>query len=357
MADLVGTLADGTPVERYVLRNDLLEVAVLSYGGIVQSLQAPDRDGRPADVVLGFDDVRRYQEASPYFGALIGRYANRIAEGRFTLDGRTYTLPVNNGPNSLHGGDEGFDKRIWAVDERPHEGGGELRLTLTSPDGDQGYPGRLEVAATYRLDGDSLRLDHEARNVEPEGGSATVVNLTNHSYFNLAGDGSGSVAEHQLQLRASRYTPVSASSIPLGEPATVEGTPFDFRTPTAIGARWREGHEQLEIAGGYDHNLVLDGADGAPTHEGLPLAATVHEPGSGRVLEVWTDQPGMQFYSGNFLDGTLRGKRGRLYRQGDGFCLETQHWPDSPNHPDYPSTVLRPQQTFRTSTIYRFTTR
>ncbi len=356
MADLVGTLADGSPVERYVLRSDVLEVAVLTYGGIVQSLHAPDRDGGRADVVLGFADMRRYEDASPYFGALIGRYANRIADGRFDLGGRTYQLPVNNGPNSLHGGTEGFDKRIWDAEELPGAAG--VRLSLTSDDGDQGYPGRLEVAVTYRLDGDSLRLDYEARNAEPEGGLETVVNLTNHSYWNLGGEACGSVAGHELQLRASHYTPVSATAIPLGEPAPVEGTPFDFRTPTAIGDRWREGDAQLAAVGGYDHNLVLDGAsDGAPEHEGLPLAATVHDPGSGRVLEIFTDQPGVQFYSGNQLMGTLLGKGGRLYRQGDGFCLETQHWPDSPNHPDYPSTVLRPQETFRTSTVHRFTTR
>jgi aldose 1-epimerase len=356
MAEDMGTLTDGTPVERHLLGNDVIEVAVLSYGGIVQSLRAPDRDGTRADVVLGFDDVRRYEEASPYFGALVGRYANRIAEGRFTLDGLTYELPVNNGPNTLHGGPEGFDRRLWQVEELP--GGDALRLSLTSDDGDQGFPARLEVSVTYRLEGDGLRIDYEARNAEPATGPATVVNLTNHSYWNLAGEGSGSVAEHELQVRAARYSPVSATAIPLGAPASVEGTPFDFRTPTAIGARWREGHDQLAVAGGYDHNLVLDGdGEGAPLRDGLPLAATAYEPGSGRVLEVWTDQPGMQFYSGNFLDGTLRGKRGRLYRQGDGFCLETQHWPDSPNQADYPSTVLRPGEVLRTSTLYRFTTR
>src|SRR5215213_11825857 len=214
MADHAGTLADGTPVERYVLRSDVLEVAVLSYGGIVQSLLAPDRDGRRADVVLGFDDVRRYPQESPYFGALVGRYANRIADGRFDLNGRTYQLPVNNGPNSLHGGTEGFDKRVWDAEELPGASG--VRLSLTSPDGDQGFPARLEVTVTYRLDGDSLRLDYEARNAEPAGGPETVVNLTNHSYWNLAGEGSGSVGEHELQVRATRYTPVDATAIPLG---------------------------------------------------------------------------------------------------------------------------------------------
>ena len=356
----MGTLADGTPVERYVLSSPALEVAVLTYGGVIQSVHAPDREGRRDDVVLGFDDVRRYQQASPYFGALIGRYGNRIANGRFDLNGRTYQLPVNNGPNCLHGGTEGFDKRIWDAQELSDAAA--VRLSLTSPDGDQGFPGRLDVTVTYRLDGDSLRIDYEARNAEAEGGLETVVNLTNHSYFNLAGEGSGSVAEQELQLRASAYLPVSATSIPLGGPAPVEGTPFDFRTPTPIGDRWREGDGQLAAVGGYDHNLVLHGSgdgsgDGARELDGLPLAAVAHDPGSGRVLEVFTDQPGVQFYSGNQLLGTLRGKSGRLYRQGDGFCLETQHWPDSPNHSDYPTTVLRPQETFRTSTVYRFTAR
>jgi aldose 1-epimerase len=356
MADQMGTLADGTPVERYVLSSPALEVAVLTYGGIVQSLHAPDREGRRDDVVLGFGDVRRYQQASPYFGALVGRYANRIANGRFGMNGRTYQLPVNNGPNTLHGGTEGFDKRIWDAQELTDAAA--VRLSLTSPDGDQGFPGRLDATVTYRLDGESLRIDYEARNAETAGGLETVVNLTNHSYFNLAGEGSGSIAGQELQLRAARYLPVSSTSIPLGEPAPVEGTPFDFRTPTPIGARWRDGHDQLAAVGGYDHNYVLDGAgDGAPERDGLPLAAVVHDPGSGRVLEVFTDQPGVQLYSGNQLLGTLRGKSGRLYRQGDAFCLETQHWPDSPNHPDYPSTVLRPQETFRTSTVYRFTAR
>jgi aldose 1-epimerase len=352
----MGTLADGTPVERYVLSSELLEVAVLTYGGVVQSLHAPDREGRGDDVVLGFGDILRYQQASPYFGALVGRYANRIAEGRFDLNGRTYQLPVNNGPNTLHGGTEGFDKRVWDAQELTDIAG--VRLSLTSPDGDQGFPGRLDVTVTYRLDGDGLRLDYEASNAEPEGGLETVLNLTNHSYFNLAGEGSGSVAEQELQVLAARYLPVSSTSIPLGAPAPVDGTPLDFRAPRAIGDRWRAGADQLAAVGGYDHNFVLDEAGGdAPERDGLPLAAVAHDPGSGRVLEVFTDQPGVQFYTGNQLLGTLRGKSGRLYRQGDAFCLETQHWPDSPNHPEYPSTVLRPQETFRTSTVYRFTTR
>jgi aldose 1-epimerase len=347
-----GTLADGSIVERYTLRSDELEVAVLSYGGVLQSVLAPDASGRRADVVLGFDDARRYEADSPYFGAIVGRYANRIAGARFALNGRTYGLTANNGPNTLHGGPHGFDKKVWAAQEQPADGG--VRLSLVSPDGDEGFPARMSVTVTYTLVGDSLRLDYEAHNDEPAGGPETVVNLTNHSYWNLAGEGSGSVGGHELQLHASAYTPTDDTSIPVGQPEPVDGTPFDFRTPTPIGARWREGHEQLAYAGGYDHNYVLDGvAAGAPARDGLGLAAVVSEPGSGRVLEVWTDQPGVQFYSGNQLTGRLCGKSGRLYRQGDALCLETQHWPDSPNQPGFPSTVLAAQETFRTSTVFR----
>ncbi len=366
MSEPFGTTSDGTPVERHVLRNGPLEVAVLSYGGVLQSILAPDREGHVADVSLGFDDLADYEQRSPYFGALVGRYANRIAEGRFTLDGREHRLAANNGPNNLHGGPRGFDTRVWAVEELPAttaaaaaSRGPGLRLTLESPDGDQGFPARLTVAVTYTLDADGgLRLDYEARNAEPPEGPSTVVNLTNHCYFNLGGEGGRSVEDHELQILAERYTPVSGTAIPLGGPEPVTGTPMDFRSPTPIGSRWRENHPQLAVGQGYDHNWVLDGEDGgAPVHDGLALAAVAHDPAGGRVLETWTDQPGVQFYSGNFLDGSLRGKSGRTYRQGDGFCLETQHWPDSPNRPDFPSTVLRPGETFRTSTLWRFTTR
>jgi aldose 1-epimerase len=349
-----GTLPDGTAVTAFRLRSDDLEVTVLDHGGVVQSVLAPDRDGDRADVVLGFDAAEPYATASPYFGALVGRYANRIANARFSLDGREYRLQANNGPNSLHGGPGGFDKQRWDAEEL---GGTAVRLSLVRPDGDEGFPGRLTVTVTYTLTGDSLRIDYEARNEEASGGLATVVNLTNHSYWNLAGEGSGSVAEHELRLHASRYTPIDATSIPTGELAPVEGTPFDFRTPTPVGARWREGHEQLAHAGGYDHNFVLDGvAADAPERDGLGLAGVVRDPGSGRVLEVWTDQPGVQFYSGNQLTGQLRGKSGRLYRAGDALCLETQHFPDSPNRPEFPSTRLGPQETFGTATVVRLTT-
>jgi aldose 1-epimerase len=349
-----GTLPDGTAVTAFRLRSNELEVTVLDHGGVVQSVLAPDRDGDRADVVLGFGEAEPYATESPFFGALVGRYANRIANARFPLNGREYQLQANDGPNTLHGGPRGFDKQRWDAEEL---GATAVRLWLVSPDGDEGFPCRLAVTVTYTVTADSLRIDYEARNEEAEGGLATVVNLTNHSYWNLAGEGSGSVAEHELQLYASRYTPVDATSIPTGELAPVEGTPFDFRTPTPVGARWREGHEQLAYAGGYDHNVVLDGvAGGAPERDGLALAAVVRDPGSGRVLETWTDQPGVQFYSGNQLTGQLRGTSGRLYRAGDALCLETQHFPDSPNHPDFPSTELRPGETFRTATVYRLTT-
>jgi aldose 1-epimerase len=349
-----GTLPDGTAVTAFRLRSDDVEVTVLDHGGVVQSILAPDRDGDRADVVLGFDAAEPYATRSPYFGALVGRYANRLANAGFPLDGREYRLEANNGPNTLHGGRGGFDKKRWDAEELGASG---VRLSLVSPDGDEGFPGRLAVTVTYTLAADGLRIGYEARNEEAEGGLATVVNLTNHSYWNLAGEGSGSVAEHELRLHASRYTPIDPTSIPTGELAPVEGTPFDFRTPAPVGARWRQGHEQLAHAGGYDHNFVLDGvAGGAPERDGLGLAAVVRDPGSGRVLEVWTDQPGVQFYSSNQLTGQLRGKSGRLYRAGDALCLETQHFPDSPHRPDFPSTRLGPQETFRTATVYRLTT-
>jgi len=357
-AEPFGRLGDA-PVTRYVLRNGPLEVAVLDLGGTVQSVLAPDRDGVRREITLGFDSVEQYRAHDAYFGALIGRSTNRIAGGRFTLEGREYELAVNNGENNLHGGPEGFDARLWAAEVLDPSGGQPdgtvgLRLTLHSPDGDQGFPGALDVAATYLLDAAGrLRLDLEATNVEPDGGLATVVNLTNHAYWNLAGEGSGSVEDHLLRLHASRYTPLAPSAVPTGELAPVEGTAFDFRRPTRIGDRLRD--PALAATGGYDHNYVLDGAGGgAPVGEdGLALAAVAHDPATGRVLRIRTDQPGIQFYSGNFLLGTLVG-RGGAYRMGDAFCLETQHFPDSPNRPEFPSTVLEPGRTFRTSTVYEF---
>jgi aldose 1-epimerase len=347
-----GGLSDGTPVDIYTLTNSRgMEVKILSYGGILQSIRVPDRHGRLANVTLGFDNIADYETKSPYFGCITGRYANRIALGRFQLNGQTYQLPINNPPNSLHGGTVGFDKHVWAATPLQGRHSVGLELRFTSPNGDQGYPGRLASKVTYTLTNhNEIRMDYRARLV---GNSdlKTVINLTNHAYWNLAGEGSSDIYGHKLTLNASRYTPVDPTLIPTGEIASVDGTPMDFRHPTAIGARIRDGFPQLVIGRGYDHNWVLDRHG-----SGLELAARVVEPRSGRVLEVITDQPGIQFYSGNFLDGTLVGTSGRMYRQGDGFALETQHYPDSPNHPNFPSTVLSPGERYQTTTVYRFST-
>ncbi|MEU5108820.1 MULTISPECIES: aldose epimerase family protein [unclassified Streptomyces] len=344
-----GTLADGTKVDRWTIENGRTRLSVLTYGGIVQSLEIPDRHGRMANVSLGFADLDSYVAGSPYFGALIGRYGNRIANGKFTLDGHAYQLPVNDGPNSLHGGDKGFDKRVWSIE--PFEGGGNVGLTLrrVSPDGEMGYPGKLTVRVDYTLTptGD-WRIDYEATTDKP-----TVVNLTNHTYYNLAGEGSGSIYDHRLQIAASRYTPVGKTLIPTGELAKVAGTPFDFRRSKAVGRDIREAHQQVLYGQGIDHNFVLDkGITSRPEH-----TVTVSEPESGRVMRIATTEPGVQFYTGNFLVGTLAGTSGNVYRQGDGFCLETQHFPDSPNQAGFPSTVLRPGETYRSTTVHSFSTR
>ncbi|HKT06219.1 MAG TPA: aldose epimerase family protein [Rugosimonospora sp.] len=341
----------GTPegaVERYTLSNERgTTVRVLSYGGIVQSIEVPDRDGHLANVALGFDNLADYQEKSPYFGAITGRYANRIARGRFTLDGVGYEVPVNDGTNSLHGGAVGLDKHIWDAEALAADAEPALALQYVSPAGDQGYPGTLRMTVTYTLTaGDALRIDYLAGT-----DATTVVNLTNHTYFNLAGEGSGAVYDHVLQLHADRYTPVDGALIPTGELAPVAGTPMDFTAPVPIGARIRDNFGQLLRGTGYDHNWVLRGDSG-----GLAVAARVEEPASGRVLTVHTDQPGIQFYTGNFLTGALVGTGGRAYRQGDAFALETQHFPDSPNQPEFPSTVLRPGEVYRTTTVYEFGT-
>lgn len=342
-----GTTAGGEKVDRYTLTNGHVRVRILTLGGILQTIETPDRRGRLTNVTLGFSTLAPYETNSPYFGALIGRYGNRIANGTFTLDGVTYHLPINNPPNSLHGGDIGFNKKVWAATPIQGRDTVGLRLTLTSPDGDQGYPGTLSVRVVYTLTANgAIRIDYRATTDK-----ATVVNLTNHAYFNLAGEGTSAIYDHRLYLNASRYTPVDPTLIPTGALDPVAGTPMDFTRPTAIGARIRDGFPQLLIGRGYDHNYVLDRHG-----SGLSLAARVFEPTSGRTLTIYTDQPGIQFYSGNFLDGTLVGTSGRMYRQGDGFALETQHFPDSPNHPNFPSTVLRPGQVYQTTTVYQFGT-
>ncbi len=343
---LFGKLADGTEIHRWSLENGGTRLHVLSYGGIVQSLEVPDRSGRYANICAGFDTIEAYVADSPYFGALIGRYGNRIGKGRFTLDGTTHQLSVNDGENSLHGGAEGFDKRVWDIE--PFTQGSDVGLHLhhTSVDGEMGHPGTLKVKVTYTLTqhGD-WRIDYEATTDR-----TTVVNLTSHVYWNLAGEGSGTIEDHELSIAASRYTPTDPGLIPTGELAKVAGTPFDFREAKPIGRDLRAGHPQQLNAKGYDHNWVLDkGVTAEPEH-----AATLCDPSSGRTLRISTNEPGLQFYSGNFLDGTLVGTGGRTYRQGDALCLETQHFPDSPNHPSFPSTVLRPGQTYRTTTVHSF---
>lgn len=340
-----GATADGTSITRYTLTNGHgLEASIMTYGGILISLRTPDRNGTLADVTLGFDTFAPYLTDHPYFGALIGRYGNRIAAGTFRLDSKIYELARNNGPNHLHGGIKGFDKVIWQA--RPEESSGAARLTLTyrSRDGEEGYPGNLSVTVVYSLtDQNELRIDYTALTDQ-----TTIVNLTNHTYFNLAVD--RDILGHELQLFAGQFLPIDATSIPLGEYRKVEGTPMDFREPTAIGTQIHAKDEQLQHAsGGYDHTWVLDQTGSEMAH-----TARVYEPTSGRVMDVYTTQPGVQFYSGNMLDGSIRGKGDRVYAKHAGFCLETQHFPDSPNQPRFPSTVLRPGETYEQSTIYQF---
>jgi aldose 1-epimerase len=335
-----GKTKDGIAVELYTLTNgNGMTVKISNYGGIVTSIVTLDKEGKPGDVVLGFDNLENYLNPHPYLGALIGRYGNRIAKGRFTLEGKSYTLATNNGPNHLHGGLKGFDKVIWEAEEVRTDNGVGLRLTYTSPDGEEGYPGNLTAIVTYTLtDDNGLRIDYDARTDQ-----TTHVNLTNHSYFNLAAGNAENALNHEIAIFADRYTQVDDTLIPTGELPEVKGTPMDFTQAMAIGARIDQ------VAGGYDHNYVLNNED-----ESLALAATVYEPTSGRYLEVYTTQPGVQFYSGNFLDGSLTGKGEKAYVKHYGFCLETQHFPDSPNQPHFPSTLLEPGQIYYHTTIYRF---
>lgn len=341
-----GTTPDGVTVELYTLTNaQNVQLQITNYGGTVTRLLVPDRDGNLADVVLGYDSLNAYLEGSPYFGAIVGRYGNRIALGRFVLDEVEYVLATNNGDNHLHGGLKGFDKVVWEAEPYSGEGETGLRLSYVSEDGEEGYPGRLSATVTYALTNDNeLVIEYLAETDKP-----TVVNLTHHSYFNLAGHDSGDILGHELALAASRFTPVDAGLIPTGELRDVAGSPMDFRESTTIGSRIEAADGQLQFGGGYDHNFVLDEYDGS-----LRLAARVYEPTSGRVMEVYTTEPGIQFYSGNFLDGSNVGKGGTPYEYRSGFCLETQHFPDSPNQPHFPSTVLRPGERYESRTIYKF---
>jgi aldose 1-epimerase len=342
-----GKMPDGTKITSYTLRNAKgAEATIINYGGIVTTLKMPDRNGNSGDVVLGFDNLNDYVKSSPFFGALIGRYGNRIARGHFVLDGKKYTLATNNAPNSLHGGVKGFDKVVWHATPHPSSSSPSLELTYLSKDGEEGYPGNLSVTAIYTLTADNgLKVEFKATTDKD-----TVVNLTHHSYFNLAGK--GDILNHVVMIDADKFTPVDSTLIPTGELKPVDGTPFDFRTPTAVGARINQNDEQLKFGNGYDHNWSINNYSGV-----VRRAARVYEPTSGRVMEVYTDQPGMQFYSGNFLDGTLKGKGGWVYQFRNGFCMEPQHFPDSPNQPSFLSTELKPGQVYHNTIIYWFSVR
>jgi len=340
-----GALPDGTPISIYTLKNGKgLEARVTNYGAILVSLQAPDRDGHSADVTLGFDSLDMYLKGSPYFGATVGRYANRIGKARFTLNGVDYKLPANNGENCLHGGLRGFDKHVW---KEIAVAGDSLELSYESADGEEGFPGKLVTRVTYTITpANELRLDYHAVAAQD-----TVLNLTNHSYFNLSGEGSGSILDHRIQIMADRFTPTGPDQIPTGELRPVAGTPLDFRTPQLIGARIDADDENIRFGKGYDHNYVVNGPAGK-----VRTCARVDDRRSGRVMEVLTSQPGVQFYTGNNLNDTIHGRGGKAYPARSAFCLETQHFPDSPNQPRFPSTTLRAGQTFASTTIYRFST-
>ena len=344
-----GKLPDGSAVEIYTLKNEKVEVQVMNYGGYVLSIKVPDRAGKVADVVLGFDDPGSYYEANhakgnPFFGPIVGRYANRIAHAKFSLDGKEYTTPKNNGDNTLHGGPDGFHNQLWTG----HIIADGVELKYLSKDGEEGFPGNLSVTVKYTLSGNDLKIDYSATT-----NKSTVLNLTNHSYFNLSGQGNGTILANELKLNASRFTPVDAGLIPTGELKSVAGTPFDFLKPHVVGERINADDEQLHLAhNGYDHNFVIDGGG-----KEMKEAAQVYDPASGRALTVLTTEPGVQLYSANFLDGSIKGKGGVAYPRNGALCLETQHFPDSPNHPDFPTTVLKPGDEFHSITIFRFSTR
>jgi len=340
-----GKIQDGRSADLYVLSNDQgIQAAITNYGATLVSLKVPDRNGKAADIVLGFDDVSKYESGKAYFGATVGRYGNRIAHAKFSLDGVTYTLEKNDGDNHLHGS---FNKRMWAAKDASTSAGQALELTYVSKDGEDGFPGDLSVKVVYSLPANEneLKIDYTATTDKD-----TVLNLTHHSYFNLAGQGNGDVLQDQLTLFASKFTPVDATLIPTGELRPVQGTPFDFLKATAVGARINQDDEQLKFGKGYDHNWVLDLKDSKSISE----AAVVFEPTTGRVMQVWTTEPAIQFYTGNFLDGTVQGKDGKTYPFRGALCLETQHYPDSPNHPAFPSTELKPGQTFHSITTFKF---
>ena len=345
-----GKLSDGTKVKLYTLTNENgLIMDVTNYGGIIVRLAVPDRDGHFADVVLGYDHLADYIKDTPYFGAIVGRCANRICKGKFTLEGKEYTLAINNGPNHLHGGLKGFDKAVWDAEMFKSDNGPGLKLHYLSKDGEEGYPGNLDVTVTYVLTNDNeVKINYKAVTDQP-----TVCNISQHSYFNLKGQGNGDILGHQIMINADNFTPVDETLIPTGQIVSVKDTPMDFTTFTAIGARVNDAYQQLKFGNGYDHNWVLN-----KSKEGqMSLAASVYEPTTGRVMEVWTTEPGVQFYCGNFLDGSNIGKNGKAYNFRNGFCLETQHYPDSINHPEFPSVILRPGQQYNHATTFKFKTK
>lgn len=338
-----GRTADGAAVPIYTLTSGEVEVRVTGYGAKLVSVRTPDRNGKLADIVLGFDKLDGYLNGKePHLGSIVGRFGNRIALGQFSIDGKTYQVPVNNGPNALHGGPKGFDKYVWDAQEAPNA----VEFTLVSPDGDMGFPGTMKVTARYTLSGNTLRIDYSATTDKP-----TVVNLTNHAYFNLHGDDQGNILDQRMEIHADRFTPVDSGLIPTGALEPVENTPLDFRRAQAIGLRINDGYEQMKLAGGYDHNFVVNGEAGT-----LRVAAIASDPASGRRMTVETTEPGIQFYSGNFLNGMFTGRHGKKYEKHTGFCLETQHFPDSPNHANFPSTLLRPGETLRSTTAFTFDT-